>query len=251
MFRSMKRLSSRAASYIPPLSSLNLPRAMSSRPSPAQTPAQTAQNTITTTTTNSNFYQLPTLTSIRLLKIHTIIPVTPETKEHTILYTIHFFELATSPPFLALSYTWQSPIRSFLSSTKDDSPAPPSSTPGPRQDDHSVKGFLCHRPYTIGTKNLRDALVGLALAPGLELGGCWVWADAICIDQEDVAEKVVQVGMMGEIYERAEGVVVWLGPVTVPVPVLVAGGGESGVDAAAELESFLWLHGEFFNALGA
>jgi len=284
MFRYIKRLSLRATSHLPPLPRFNLRREMSSRPSPTQSPAQ---NTPATTTTNPNFYSLPTPTSIRLLNIHTIIPATPETKEPTIFYTIHFFELATSPPFLALSYTWQSPVRSSLASTEDESPPSPTaasdqsvktllasyasnggsaSTPAPALKDMK---FISERPYR-GTKNLRDALVGLALAPGLELGGCWVWADAICIDQEDMKEKVVQVGMMGEIYERAEGVVVWLGPVQVPTTTVAAGDGDGegatksggggaggnggegngGHDGAAELESFLWLHNEFFDALG-
>ncbi|KAL5312957.1 hypothetical protein ACEPPN_019383 [Leptodophora sp. 'Broadleaf-Isolate-01'] len=39
-----------------------------------------------------------------------------------------------------------------------------------------------------------------------------VWIDAICIDQQNITEKGQQVGRMGEIYHRAERVVVWLGP---------------------------------------
>ncbi|KAF1836701.1 HET-domain-containing protein [Decorospora gaudefroyi] len=38
-----------------------------------------------------------------------------------------------------------------------------------------------------------------------------VWADAICINQEDEAEKSHQVPMMGRIYSSARRVVVWLG----------------------------------------
>ena len=38
-----------------------------------------------------------------------------------------------------------------------------------------------------------------------------LWIDALCINQRDNAEKSVQVSRMGEIYERAQQVVVWLG----------------------------------------
>jgi hypothetical protein len=40
----------------------------------------------------------------------------------------------------------------------------------------------------------------------------WLWADALSINQQDVAEKAVQVGLMTEIYQRAERVAIWLGP---------------------------------------
>jgi hypothetical protein len=40
----------------------------------------------------------------------------------------------------------------------------------------------------------------------------YIWADAICINQSDVEEKTEQVRMMGDIYEAAQIVVIWLGP---------------------------------------
>jgi hypothetical protein len=41
--------------------------------------------------------------------------------------------------------------------------------------------------------------------------GCF-WIDAICIDQSNVKERNEQVRKMKDIYERAEEVIVWLGP---------------------------------------
>ncbi|KAK4499441.1 hypothetical protein PRZ48_009955 [Zasmidium cellare] len=38
-----------------------------------------------------------------------------------------------------------------------------------------------------------------------------LWVDAVCINQNDVPERNVQVRRMGEIYSRATGVLVWLG----------------------------------------
>lgn len=38
-----------------------------------------------------------------------------------------------------------------------------------------------------------------------------VWVDAICINQDDKAEKTCQVARMHEVYTQAEAVCVWLG----------------------------------------
>ncbi|CAE6995143.1 hypothetical protein P3342_000058 [Pyrenophora teres f. teres] len=38
-----------------------------------------------------------------------------------------------------------------------------------------------------------------------------LWTDAVCINQSDLDERSQQVGFMGEIYSRAEEVVIWLG----------------------------------------
>lgn len=39
-----------------------------------------------------------------------------------------------------------------------------------------------------------------------------VWVDALCINQEDIAERQSQVRMMGAVYGKAEQVLCWLGP---------------------------------------
>ncbi|KAK3386899.1 heterokaryon incompatibility protein-domain-containing protein [Podospora didyma] len=44
-----------------------------------------------------------------------------------------------------------------------------------------------------------------------EQTGELIWIDAICINQEDVAEKGRQVGMMKDIYTHASEVRIWLG----------------------------------------
>ncbi|KAG8528317.1 uncharacterized protein KY384_007234 [Bacidia gigantensis] len=40
----------------------------------------------------------------------------------------------------------------------------------------------------------------------------YLWIDAICINQSNVVERSQQVNMMGEIYGKANQVIVWLGP---------------------------------------
>ena len=57
-----------------------------------------------------------------------------------------------------------------------------------------------------------------------------LWIDAICIDQEDIAEKNVQVKIMGEIFNAAKLVLVWLG--------LSDGPGGSLTEAASTLQDW-------------
>jgi len=57
------------------------------------------------------------------------------------------------------------------------------------------------------TVNLEVALRNLSK----DFVGKPLWVDAICINQQDTAEKNQQVPLMGELYSRAAGVVIWLG----------------------------------------
>lgn len=67
------------------------------------------------------------------------------------------------------------------------------------------------------TDNLASALQRLSLAdlgyskPGADGSPQYIWIDALCIDQSNVAEKNVQVAQMDKIYEDAAKVVVFLG----------------------------------------
>ncbi|PMD37703.1 HET-domain-containing protein, partial [Hyaloscypha variabilis F] len=56
-------------------------------------------------------------------------------------------------------------------------------------------------------KNLENALRGLRN----ETSKTTIWIDAICIDQRNVKERSRQVSRMHQIYENADGVLVWLG----------------------------------------
>lgn len=122
-------------------------------------------------------------------------PLQPETKEIRLLhiYTdstgaseircqIRHVNLDSPPDYIALSYTWG----------KD----PP------------VFSILCDWKSFNVTSNLYSAL--LRLRDG-EDHPKHVWVDAICINQDDVEEKNLQVPMMREIYQKAKSVHVWLG----------------------------------------
>lgn len=58
------------------------------------------------------------------------------------------------------------------------------------------------------TSNLHDALRHLRLADQDRV----LWVDAICINQDNPAEKGYQVGQMRLVYQMADTVLVWLGP---------------------------------------
>jgi hypothetical protein len=77
--------------------------------------------------------------------------------------------------------------------------------------DPSQKGSIVVEGLpVIITASLEAALRGIrhtALA-------CRIWADALCIDQENISERNSQVILMGSIYETADHTVIFLGPLT-------------------------------------
>ena len=58
--------------------------------------------------------------------------------------------------------------------------------------------------------NLESALQALRRKPAIK-SGYKLWADAICINQQDIAERGREVRRMGKIYRQAHDVVIWLG----------------------------------------
>lgn len=91
--------------------------------------------------------------------------------------------------FEALSYQWGSPNNPGTAFVK------------PSTGNNSVATF------SIG-KNLESALRHLRYTSEPRT----LWIDAICINQNDNAEKAAQVNRMADIYSLAARVVVWLGP---------------------------------------
>lgn len=85
-------------------------------------------------------------------------------------------------PYVALSYTWGEPNFS--------------------------KDLLLDGDEVLRiTPSLAAALRRFRYASALR----WIWVDAICINQQDDAEKTMQIPLMGKIYRRASRVMVWLG----------------------------------------
>ncbi|PVH74034.1 hypothetical protein DL98DRAFT_393288, partial [Cadophora sp. DSE1049] len=94
------------------------------------------------------------------------------------------FALSTSPPFIALSYTWGNTLH-----------------PQPL----TINGHPLHI-----SSNLHSFL---RLLPTLKEfpPDTWWWIDSICINQSDEREKSGQMEIMGGVYASAERTVVWLG----------------------------------------
>lgn len=91
--------------------------------------------------------------------------------------------LDTSPvhPFTALSYAWDAQIVSQ-----------------PIQCDGGVLLITANCVAAMRALRKTDETVTL-------------WIDSICIDQSNLAEKSMQVALMGQIYSLASSVMVWLG----------------------------------------
>lgn len=104
--------------------------------------------------------------------------------------TLYAFSLHRPPPYRALSYTWGSAIPGDgLTSTLD----------------HTL---LCNGRTVPITASLDHALRSIPRDYRYQ----YIWADAVCINQQDVAERSAQVALMGKIYSLASQVAVWLGP---------------------------------------
>jgi hypothetical protein len=101
---------------------------------------------------------------------------------------------------------------------------------------HFIQRAIIQRTETQGTKEVRTELLASARA-SLPPPSCqrfaddyvvhlerlqalqrlgwpedWLWIDALCIDQLDDHERTHQVGIMSEIFGRADLVISWLGP---------------------------------------
>ncbi|CAI6097243.1 unnamed protein product [Clonostachys chloroleuca] len=113
--------------------------------------------------------------TIRLLTIH------PGSPHDPVSCGLDHADVRQPPKYEALSYCWGDP--------KDTTPI-------------TCDGI----PFNV-TKSLHSALVRLRLPIQPRI----VWADAICINQGDTAERSAQVLLMQDIYRRASTVDVWLG----------------------------------------
>lgn len=120
---------------------------------------------------------------IRLLHIE------PGTTDSQIRCYLKNANLHHQTAYQALSYTWGDPI------AEQD-----------KQTDNPKEQILLKGTSFEVESNLHNALIYLRRRSILV-----VWVDAICINQTDDEERGRQVLLMGLIYSRADGVLVWLG----------------------------------------
>ena len=88
---------------------------------------------------------------------------------------------ASGPTFEALSYTWG--------------------------DGNLCQRLFCNTSIIKITQSLFDALIHLRHPEATRM----LWVDAVCIDQNNNDEKIVQLPYMKDIYQHANQVVIWLG----------------------------------------
>ena len=96
-------------------------------------------------------------------------------------------------PYEAISYTWGK----YYDNTRHD---------GSTRDQLSDR-IICDGTWTRVTRSLFHALQMFRLTDRAR----FLWADALCINQEDDQEKSWQVGLMRHIYARAFHVLIWIG----------------------------------------
>ncbi|KAH8592022.1 heterokaryon incompatibility protein-domain-containing protein [Bisporella sp. PMI_857] len=129
------------------------------------------------------YEKLASSKSIRLLKIKR-----KRLFSRPVCQIIHV-DLHEAPPYEALSYTWGGQV-----------PKLPLNVNGSQLlITRNVHDFLFHQRSLLGPRLF--------------------WIDSICINQNDLDEKSVQLELMTDIYRQASRVLVWLGP---PIDVLQA-----------------------------
>ena len=103
----------------------------------------------------------------------------------TIECHLSIFELASAPPYKALSYTWGPETDPHHAIKLNDR-------------DYEVRGnlynFLCY--FRVNKVNEPDV---------------YIWVDQLCINQMDIAERNTQVPLMSKIYTGCTNVIAWLG----------------------------------------
>jgi hypothetical protein len=132
---------------------------------------------------------------IRLVRL---LPLTTTPEQHgshqlELRCTLKSASLRDNPGYTALSYTWGTQGRTSRLIVKDDKGGPAN----------------CETAILI-TPSLEAALLNFR-----QPNKCiTLWIDQLCINQDDISEKDLQVPLMRTIYEKARDVLVWLGPAT-------------------------------------
>lgn len=120
------------------------------------------------------FYEALPPGHIRLLR--------PLRRDDEICFTVRQFKMQFSPKYAALSYCW-----------------------GSAEEPKHVK---VDRYQVPATANLLCALRDLLKYHDID----FLWVDALCINQDDLAERTHKVEAMGAIFERADVVYAYMGP---------------------------------------
>ncbi|PQE27731.1 heterokaryon incompatibility protein [Rutstroemia sp. NJR-2017a BVV2] len=132
--------------------------------------------------------------SIRLLHLDSV-PL-----EQPIRCTLTTYPLSSLPAYSCLSYTWSDPLYHGLDTPEELT----QKTDG--QPKHLI---ICNSHPLYITDNLLDAL--LEFSKNAFRREPLLWIDGICINQNDIEERQIQVSIMGDIYSSCTNVIIWLG----------------------------------------
>jgi hypothetical protein len=131
---------------------------------------------------------------IRLIRLHLAGDGDP------LICTMKSFDLDSCPSYDPFSYVWGSGKKT------------PIQCNGVRLD-ILPNLYLALKQYRSELKNIGPAgEIGSEEEPeNGHSGAKWIWADAMCIDQNNVEEKSWQIQLMRKIYEHGQTTWVWLG----------------------------------------
>ncbi|KAK6851463.1 hypothetical protein PG995_012585 [Apiospora arundinis] len=165
---------------------------------------------------------LPSDTSIRLLRVHTLPNAGPQNLRDRLRCSIVVANLTEHPGYFALSYTWGD-SRVMFTDKGDMFPREAWTAPAFEIECDGL-------PVSVAT-NLYTALISLrgGLSDGVGIYASalgddryqsrlsregdyfYLWVDALCINQRDLGEKGRQIPLMGRIYSQARTTWMWLG----------------------------------------
>lgn len=124
--------------------------------------------------------------SIRLLSVLNASP-------NNLICSLRVVPTLDSEHYHCLSYTWGDPF-------------------GRTDVKPSQEQMTCNGTVIPIQRNLHDGLMHLYAIATQRGKLAAIWVDAVCINQNDDAEKADQIKMMHKIYAGAASVVIWLGP---------------------------------------
>ncbi|KXL42692.1 hypothetical protein M433DRAFT_59080, partial [Acidomyces richmondensis BFW] len=130
---------------------------------------------------------------IRVMRIQSSCHYSEDDNDNdTIICSLERVQLAQANPYYALSYVWgpETPVEPII------------------VDGHIVK---IRRNLWFFLRILRRQLCLSASDSRHTSQTPRIWADSLCIHQDDLRERSYQVSIMGEIYRGADAVYGWLG----------------------------------------
>ncbi|KAK8100444.1 hypothetical protein PG999_010818 [Apiospora kogelbergensis] len=114
-------------------------------------------------------------------------------------FTAVSLDVESTPPYTAISYTWDKPVTHAATLQMSNGRSLPLS-----QTVADLFSMFC------GSHSQENSRVGAGSNTDNRYS-FYFWIDALCVDQNNRTERASQVAQMGRVYSSAEQVLVWLG----------------------------------------